>query len=59
MVFVRIGAEVQPFENVQSEGAKTSKVVQMQSLAVHIHSRKCILDLFTLGIMDQDLYLIS
>jgi len=55
--FVRIGqylAEIQLFENLESEGAKknqniekiTFKVVQMKSLAMHINSQKYIFYIF-------------
>ncbi len=54
--FVRIGqylAEIQLFENLQSEGVKnlnieknTFKVVQMKSLAMHITNQKFVLIYF-------------
>ncbi len=74
MWFVRIGqylAEMQLFENLESEGAKnenidkiTFKVVQMKFLAMHITNQKLSFDIFTVGhslniFMEHDLYLIS
>ncbi len=58
--FVMIGqylAEIQLFENLDSEGAKknqniekiTFKVVQMKFLAMHITNQKLSLDIFTVG----------
>ncbi len=72
--FVRIGqylAEIQLFENLESEGAKnlnigkiTFKVVQMKFLAMHITNQKLSFDIFTVGnlqniFMENDLYLMS
>ncbi len=72
--FVRIGqylAEIQLFENMESEGAKnlniekiTFKVVQMKILAMHITNQKWSFDIFMVGhlqniFMEHDLYLIS
>ncbi len=55
--FVRIGqylAEIQLFENLESEGAKNQniekiafKVVQMKFLAMHITNQKLSFDIFT------------
>ncbi len=53
--FVRIGqylAEIQVFENLESEGAKNKekisfKVVQMKFLAMHITNQKYIFAIFT------------
>lgn len=49
-------AEIQRFENVESEGAKnrniekiTFKVVQMKSLAIHNTKKKNVFDIFTVG----------
>ncbi len=49
-------AEIQLFENVESEGAKKSKyceiifkVVQMKFLAMHITNQKLSFDIFTVG----------
>ncbi len=63
--FVRIGqylAEIQLFENLESEGAKNLniekiafKVVQIKFLAMHINNQKLSCDIF----MEHDLYLIS
>ncbi len=58
--FVMIGqylAEIQLFENLESEGAKKSKywenpafkVVQMKFLAMHITNQKLSFDIFTVG----------
>ncbi len=57
--FVRIGqylAEIQLFENLESEGAKklnikkiAFKAVQMKSLAMHITNQKLSFDIFTVG----------
>ncbi len=65
-------AEIQLFENLESEGAKKKKkkskiafkVVQMKSLAMHITKQKGSFDIFTVGnlqniFMEHDLYLIS
>ncbi len=64
-------AEIQLFENLESEGAKnlniekiTFKVVQMKLLAMHITNQKLSFDIFTVRnlqniFMDHDLYLIS
>ncbi len=63
-------AEIQLFENLESEGAKknrniekiTFKFVQMKFLAMHITHQKLSFDIFTVGIwqnMEHDLYLIS
>ncbi len=64
-------AEIQLFENLESEGAKNQniekiafKVVQMKSLAIHITNQKLSFDIFTVGnlqnnFMEHDLYLIS
>ncbi len=65
-------AEMQPSENLESEGAKkikilrkiTFKVVQMKFLAMHITNQKLSFDIFTVGnllniFMEHDLYLIS
>ncbi len=63
-------AEIQLFENLESEGAKiynwenTSKVVQMKFLAMYITNQKLSFDIFTVGnlqniFMEHDLYLIS
>ncbi len=72
--FDRIGqylAEIQLYENLESEGAKhffwekiTFKVVQMKFLAMHITNQKLGFDIFTVGnlqniFMEHDLYLIS
>ncbi len=51
--FVRIGqylAEIQLFENLESEGAKKKiafKVVQKKFFIIHIPNRKLSLDIFT------------
>ncbi len=49
-------AEIQLFENLESEGAKKSKieritfkVVQMKFLAMHITDQKLSFDIFTVG----------
>ncbi len=71
--FVQIGqylAEIQQFENMESEGAKKSKywhkiafkVVQMKFIAIHITNQKLSFDIFTVGnvqniFMEHDLYL--
>ncbi len=72
---VRIGqylAEMQLFENLESEGAKKKnlniekiffKVVQTKFLAMHITNQKLSFDIFTVGnlqniFMENDLYLI-
>ncbi len=64
-------AEMQLFENLESEGAKNRniekisfKVVQMKFLAMHITDQKLRFDIFTVGnlpniFMEQDLYFIS
>ncbi len=64
-------AEIQLFENLESEGAKNQniekiafKVVQMKFLAMHITNQKLSFDIFTEGnlqnsYMEHDLYLIS
>ncbi len=64
-------AEIQLFENLESEGAKnlnnekiTLKVVQMKSLSMHVTNKKLCFDIFTVGnlqniFMEHDLYLIS
>ncbi len=65
-------AEIQLFENLESEGAKkkndiekiTFKVVQMKFLAMHITDQKLSFYIFTVGnlqniFMEHDLYLIS
>ncbi len=65
-------AEIQLFENLESEGAKknlniekiTFKVVQIKFLAMHITNQKLSFDIFTVGnlqniLMEHDLYLIS
>ncbi len=73
--FVRIGqylAEIQLFENLESEGAKKNrniekisfKVVQIKSLAMYIINQKLSFDIFMVRnlqniFMEHDLYLIS
>ncbi len=73
--FVRIGqylAEIQLFENLESEGAKknqniekiTFKFVQIKFLAMHIINQKWSFDIFTVRnlqniLIEHDLYLIS
>ncbi len=72
--FVRIGqylAEIQLFENLECEVQKNQdiekiafKVVQMNSLALHITNQKLSFYIFTVGnlqniFMEHDLYLIS
>ncbi len=64
-------AEIQLFENLESEGAKKLniekiifKVVQIKFLAMHITNKKWSFDIFTVGnlqniFMEQDLYLMS
>ncbi len=64
-------AEIQLFENLESEGAKnqnikkiTFKVVQMKFLAMHITNQKLSCDIFTVGylqniFMEHDVYLMS
>ncbi len=74
VLFVRIWqnlAEIQLFENLESEGAKNSKywenrlkVVQMKFLAIHITKQKSCFDIFMVRnllniFMEHDLYLIS
>ncbi len=73
-MFVRIRqylAEIQLFDNLESEGAKNKyiekiafKVVQIMLLAMHITYQKLSLDIFTLWnlqniFMEYDFYLIS
>ncbi len=73
-VWFKIGqylAEIQLFENLESEGAKNQniekiafKVVQMKFLAMHITNQKLSFDIFTVGnlqniFMEHGLYLIS
>ncbi len=73
-MFVRIGqylAEIQLFENLESEDAKKNniekiafKVVQIKYLAKHITNQKLRFYIFTVGnlqniFMEHDLYLIS
>ncbi len=55
-------AEIQLFENLESEGAK--KVVEMKFLAMHITNQKLRFDIFIVGnlqniFMDHNLYLMS
>ncbi len=63
-------AEIQLFENLESEGAKKNqniekiafKVVQIKFLAMHITNKKINFDIFTVGnlqniFMEHDLYL--
>ncbi len=72
--FVRIRqylAEIQLFENLESEGAKKSKyweiafkVVQIKFLTIHITNQKFSFNIFRVGnlqniFMEHDLYLIS
>ncbi len=64
-------AELQLFENLESEGAKklniekiAFKVVQMKFLAMHITNQNLIFDKFMVGnlqniFIEHDLYLIS
>ncbi len=64
-------AEIQLFENLESEGAKNIniekiafKVVQIKFLSMHITNKKLSFDIFTVGnlqniFMEHDLYLIS
>ncbi len=66
-------AEIQLFENLESEGAKQKiqniekiafKVVQMKFLAMHITNKKLSFDIFTVGnlqniFMEHDIYLMS
>ncbi len=64
-------AEIQLFDNLESEGAKklniekiAFKVVQMKFLAMHITNQKFSFDVFMVGnvqniFMEHDLYLIS
>ncbi len=69
--FVRIGqylAEIQLFENLQSEGEKKKKNLNIEKitykvLAMHITNRKLCFDIFTVGnlqniFMEHDLYLV-
>ncbi len=73
-MYVMIGqylAEIQLFENLESEGANKSKywenrlkTVQMKLLAMHITNQKLSFDIFTVEnlqniFMVHDLYLIS
>ncbi len=72
--FIRIGqylAEIQLFENLESEGAKNKniekiafKAVQMKFLAMHISNQKLSFYVFVIGnlqkiFMEHDLYIIS
>ncbi len=64
-------AEIQPFENLESECVKhlniakiAFKVVQMKFLAMHITNQKISFDIFTVRnvqniFLEHDLYLIS
>ncbi len=58
-------AEIQLFENLESEGAKIAfNVIQMKFLAMHITNKKISFYIFTVGnllniFMEYDLYLIS
>ncbi len=59
-------AEIQLFENMESEGAKkiAFKVVQIKFLAMHITNQQLSLDIFTVLhfqniLMEHDFYLIS
>ncbi len=64
-------AEIQLFENLESEGAKkkdiekiTFKVFQIKFLAMHITNQKLSFYIFTVGnlqniFMEHDLYIIS
>ncbi len=65
-------AEIQLFENLESEGAKKNqniekiafKAVQMKFLAIHITNQKLSFDIFTVGnlqniLIEHDLYLMS
>ncbi len=64
-------AEIQLFENLESEGTKNLniekiafKVVQMKFLVMHITNQKISFDIFTVGnlqniFMEHDLYLMS
>ncbi len=65
-------ADIQLFENLESEGAKKNlniekiafKVVQIKFLAMHITKQKLSFNIFTVGnlqniFMEHDLYLIS
>ncbi len=64
-------AEIQLFENLESEGAKNQntekiafKIVQMKFLAMHITNQKLSFYIFTVGnlqniFMEHDLYLMS
>ncbi len=65
-------AEIQLFENLESEGAKknqnieqiTFKVVQIKFVAMHITNHKLSFDIFMVGnllniFMEHDLYFIS
>ncbi len=75
LMYVMIGqylAEIQLFENLESEGEKKNqntekisfKVVQMKFLAMHITNQKLSFDIFIVGnlntiFMEHDLCLIS
>ncbi len=52
-------AEIQLFENLESEGAK--KMAQIKFLAMHITNQKLSFDIFTVQniSMEHDIYLIS
>ncbi len=59
-------AEIQLFENLESEGAKIKilrkspqNVVQIKFLAMHITDQKLSFDIFTVVEHEHDLYLIS
>ncbi len=65
-------AEIQLFENLESEGAKKNlniekiafKIIQIKSLAMHITDQKLSFDICTVGslqniFMEHDLYLMS
>ncbi len=61
-------AEIQLFENLESEGAKKIEILRKSpsklSLATHITNQKFSFDIFTVGhlqniLMEHDLYLIS
>ncbi len=58
------GRDTTILKNLESEGAKKSKVVQMKFLAMHITNQKLRFDMFTVGnlqdiLMEHDLQLIS
>ncbi len=69
-MIVQYLAEIQLFENLESEGPKnkiiktiTFTVVQMKFLAMHITNKKKSFDIFTVGnwqniLKEHDLYLI-